>query len=497
MRKFRVAAIILVALVMILTSCSQDAAAGLGKVMKWMSGNIYGIKPDLRRPDAAIKLVDNISASKESMLDPQLTADLIEALAGFSGSTQSVDSFISNLDAAVSTPIPVFREAVEEMKATAESISSNEVPANDLHVARLVSMFNEAIVSFEGFSSEVFGERVLTRRDIVTLSLMNSLIQKISDSVENKTYESDEKLLAADANEVLTVLKITTNYSNLNVIGDIDITGLLSAFSEEKSLERSSATNTIVLILGKTLGKLASFVTEGYGFSHVKYYGLHMESKSIRFCYEMAMIPYIKSSGEESVFSKIFESEIDYGMTMDDLVMYLASSFSRVMDSEKVSDLWILFLSKYLNEKNIEALCDMKNKSQNLQNPIEIMKDVEFFYDNVADALGIEAEDEKTPGEVLKSKIEIVYDFAKKSGAGEKTSFFDLVRALREVDEEEMPDEEVKAYISDLVLNAISDALGKFDDVKSNTIYLVGTCLGILADAGFDTLFHSIFGVVL
>ena len=492
MRKFRVAALILVAVVMILTSCSQDAAAGLGKVMKWMGGNVYGIKPDLRRPDAAIKTVESISADKESLLNPTLASDLIASVIGFFGSAQSVDSFISDLDAAVSTPISVFREAVADMKDTAESISSN-----DAHVERLVSMFDEAIVSFEGFCADNFGPRFITRRDVVTLSLMNYLIQKINDAVENKTYESDEKLLAADANEVLRVFKISTNYSNLNVIGDMDITGLLSAFSEAKSLERSSATNTLILILGKTLGKLATFVTEGYGFSHVKYYRLHMESKSIRFCYEMSMIPYIKSSGEKSIFSKIFESEIDYGMTMDDLVMYLASSFSRVMDSEKVSSLWILFLNKYLNETNIEALCDMKNKSQNLQNPIEIMKDVDLFYDNVAEALGVEADDGKTPGDVLKSKIEIVYDFAMRSGAGEKTSFFDLVRALREASEEEMPDEEVKAYISNLVLETISDALGDFDEAKSNAIYLAGTCLGILADAGFDTLFHSIFGVVL
>ena len=139
MRKYRVAAIILVALVMILTSCSQDAAAGLGKAMKWMSGNVYGIKPDLRRLDAAIKLVDNISANKESMLDTRLTADMIEAVAGFSGSAQSIDSFVGDLDTAVSTPVSVFREAVEDMKVTATSISSNEVSDNNLHVARFVS----------------------------------------------------------------------------------------------------------------------------------------------------------------------------------------------------------------------------------------------------------------------------------------------------------------------------------------------------------------------
>ena len=104
-----------------------------------MSGNVYGIKPDLRRLDAAIKLVDNISANKESMLDTRLTADMIEAVAGFSGSAQSIDSFVGDLDTAVSTPVSVFREAVEDMKVTATSISSNEVSDNNLHVARFVS----------------------------------------------------------------------------------------------------------------------------------------------------------------------------------------------------------------------------------------------------------------------------------------------------------------------------------------------------------------------
>ncbi|MBP5756053.1 MAG: hypothetical protein J6W39_00555 [Spirochaetales bacterium] len=82
MRKFRVAALILAVVVMVMTSCSQDAAAGLGKVMKWMGGNVYGIKPDLRRPNAAIATVDSIATDKDSLLNPDLASELIESISG-------------------------------------------------------------------------------------------------------------------------------------------------------------------------------------------------------------------------------------------------------------------------------------------------------------------------------------------------------------------------------------------------------------------------------
>ena len=383
MRKLRVAALILVALVMVLTSCSQDAAAGLGKVMNWMGGNVYGIKPDLRRPDAAIKTVETISADKESLLNTQLSRELIDSVSGFSGSAQSVDSFMSRLDEKVSTPVSVFRDAVKDLSDTVNSICSNSK-----QVDRLVTTFQEVVDSLEGFCDETHGAKGLTRRDIVTLSLMNSLICEISESVENDTYESEEVRLAADANKVLSVLKISTNFSNLNVFGDIDVSGLLSAFSAEKSVERSTATNALVLIFGKTLGKLATFTTENNGFSLVKYNRLHMESKSIRFCYEMAMLPHIKNSASGPDIFSVIDADINYGLTLDDFVMYLASSFSRLMDSSDISESWVSFLGNYLNENNINALCDMKNKAQTLENPVDSIRD-DVLYEKLADAFGI------------------------------------------------------------------------------------------------------------
>ena len=483
MRKFRVAALILVAVVMILTSCSQDAAAGLGKAMKWMGGNVYGIKPDLRRPNAAIATVDSIATDKDSLLNTALASELIESISGFLGSVQSVDSFISNLDAAVSTPVSVFRDAVVDLKITAASINSNNA-----HVERLRTAFMEVITSLEGFCAEEGGTKVLTRRDVVTFSLMNSLVQKLSESVEDRTYEEKEKEIAESANSVLSVLKLSTNYSKLNIVGDIDIVGLISSNSEGESVDRATDNNTFILVFGKTLGKLATFVSEDYRFSLVKYNRLHVESKSLRFCYELSMIPYIKSSGEATIFEGIAEADIDYGLTLDDLVMYLISSFSRLMDSK--NSIWTTFLGNYLNENNISALCDMQNKVQDLQNPIQVLRDTQL--DEIAAALGIEAEEGKEPKDVLKSYIEIVYDFSKRAGKDKDSSLWDFIRALKGKTKEEMSDEEAKQVISDFLIEKVADALGTFDEIKNDAKYFAGTCLGILSDAGFDTFFREI-----
>ena len=490
MRKLRVAALILVALVMVLTSCSQDAAAGLGKAMKWMGGNVYGIKPDLRRPDAAIKTVESISADKESLLNTQLATELIDSVIGFSGSTQSVDSFISDLDAKVSTPVSVFRETVDDLRDTVITVASS----NNNRAGRIADIFSEVVKSLEGFCDEVGGATELTRRDIVTFSLMNSLICEISESVENNKFESDEVNLAADANKVLSVLKVSTNFSNLNVFGDIDVPGLLSAFSGEKSVERATATNALVSIFGKTLGKLASFTTENNGFSLVKYHRLHMESKSIRFCYEMAMLPRIKSSGNGPNIFSVIDSDVKYGMTLDDFVMYLASSFSRVMDSSEISSAWTAFLGSYLNENNINALCDMKNKAQTLQNPVDVIQD-NVLYDKAAEAFGIEDGDAEARRTAAKDRIEKIYDFTKRAGSDENASLWDLVRALNGKTEEEMSDEEAHDHVTNLIVDAIVDSVDEFNDIRDNAVYFTGTCLAILVDIGFDTLFRSLLGL--
>ena len=484
MRKVRVAALILAVVVMVMTSCSQDAAAGLGKVMKWMGGNVYGIKPDLRRPNAAIATVDSIATDKDSLLNPDLASELIESISGFLGSVQSVDSFISNLDAVVSTPVSVFRDAVADLKETITPLKKD----NSSRVKRLGTTFEEVLTSFEGFCAEVGGAQALTRRDIITLSLMNSLIQKISASVEKNTYEEEEKDIAESANEVLSVLKVSTNYSSLNVVGDIDIIGLISSNSEEKAVERSTAANTLILVFGKTLGKLATFITENDGFSLVKYNRLHAESKSLRFCYELSMIPFIKPNGESSIFKGIAESDIDYGLTLDDLVMYLAASFSRMMDSHKFTDLWKTFLGRYLNDNNISALCDMENKANDLQNPLDFMKDLNL--DDIAETLGLES------GDALRKYIDIVYDFSKRAGKDKDATMWDFIRALEGKTKEEMSDEEAKEVFDEFFHDLASEALEEFDELKGDAIYFAGTCLGILSDAGFDTFFREILDLI-
>ncbi|MBP5757675.1 MAG: hypothetical protein J6W39_08870, partial [Spirochaetales bacterium] len=172
---------------------------------------------------------------------------------------------------------------------------------------------------------------------------------------------------------------------------------------------------------------------------------------------------------------------------LDDLVMYLVSSFSRLMDRK--NSIWTTFLGNYLNENNIRALCDMQNKVQDLQNPVQVLRDTQL--EEIAAALGIEAEEGKEPKDVLKSYIEIVYDFSKRAGKDKDSSLWDFIRALKGKTKEEMSDEEAKQVISDFFTEKVADALGTFDEIKGDAIYFAGTCLGILSDAGFDTFFRE------
>ena len=75
MRKIIYICIVAIALLCV-TACSQDFYAGLGSAMGGMSGNIYGIKPDVRKAQASAALV---SESIVRNADGSVTIDLAKA----------------------------------------------------------------------------------------------------------------------------------------------------------------------------------------------------------------------------------------------------------------------------------------------------------------------------------------------------------------------------------------------------------------------------------
>ena len=50
--------LLVIAMFLCLTACSQDQYAKLGELMGKMSGNVYGIKPNMKDVDAATDKVD-------------------------------------------------------------------------------------------------------------------------------------------------------------------------------------------------------------------------------------------------------------------------------------------------------------------------------------------------------------------------------------------------------------------------------------------------------
>lgn len=484
MKKTRITVVLLVVLALVLTSCSQDSAANLGSLMGKMGNNVWGIKADLRKSEAAAETVSKIDTA-DSVQDTKVADELITSVKSFIGSDQNVEAFHEEMGKPAAIEASAFNDAVASISDKIEELSTSE--SASVENKQIAKSFEGVIDSFSQMDSSN-----LTKSDVVTLSLVNSLLEEV------KSPSSSADDVAGKANDVLAVLKLTTGFSELNIIDDIDLSGIFASMSSNKTNNKAVAredASKLLLALGKTLEKIADLITGDDGlFNNPKYNRFHMEAKAIKLSYEVAL---------RSTFSvdDDFGAIIDYILdtpnlresSLDDLVMYVCASISCYVD--KVSGVWTLFLNEYLSPKTINAfgnndmdylkgaaktaLYAMIGKSETAALSTD---DLIAF---VKEKMKISDDDKVADGiitAVVKfSKSEIDYD--------------ELTDILTDLISNGSQDTQLPEAVMDL-FEGLAEAVSTiFDDIKVELKFFVGTSVRILADSGFDTIIGRIKAV--
>ncbi len=87
--------LLVVALLLCVTACSEDQYAKLGELMGKMSGNVYGIKPNMQDVDAANeKVEDTVKTDKSGKVTVEIKSEDAKAI---------VDSVIAVQDSTTKT----------------------------------------------------------------------------------------------------------------------------------------------------------------------------------------------------------------------------------------------------------------------------------------------------------------------------------------------------------------------------------------------------------
>ena len=477
MKKPRITVVLLIMLALVLASCSQDSAAGLGNIMSKMGNNVWGIKADTRKADAAAETVSKID-TKESVQDSAVADKLIESVKGFVGSDQNVEAFHSEMAKPATLEGTEFEDAVEDVSAKVDTIEDTQ----------LKSAFENAMDSFEYISAS---SESLKNGDVVALTLVNSLLDEVTSTTA--TPES----IAQKADDVLTVLKLSTGFSELNIIEDMDLSDILSNLFKKnttKAISRDDSDSAVFTLLGKTFKKIASLMMSEGVFDKDKYARFHMEAKAIKLAYEVSMSRYIKGTDSiaDAVKNIVDSSRPQTKASLDDLVMYICASVSCYV--YKVPGLSADFLGEFLTNDVVKAIDDknldyLKNQAKDAimtvleptdDTPKAIMKAVAV---RVAYELKV---DDETVENVIDPTMDFISDKEKASA---------LADLLSEVLQKKS-DIEIPAEVQNLI-DSLKDALKKdFAKMEGEIKYFVCTSVGIFADAGFDSLVSNVVSLV-
>lgn len=480
MKKTRITVVLLVVLALVLTSCSQDSAANLGSLMGKMGNNVWGIKADLRKSEAAAEKVDTID-SADKIQSTEAADELISTVKSIIGSDQNVEAFHNEMGKPAAIEATAFDSAVTSLSTKVTTLETTQ--------PQLAKAFESTIKSFEKLESSS-----LTKSDVVTVSLVNSLLEEAGSAT------STPEAVVSKANDVLAVLKLTTGFSELNVIDDIDLSGIFSAMSSNKTnnkaVSRDDDPNTLLLALGKTLEKIANLITDDDGmFNNPKFRRFHMEAKAIKLAYEVAMSPYFAEGYNlgDTIKGVCNDNRPKTEASLDDLVMYVCASVSCYVDN--ISKLSELFLEQYLSKTIIDALANADMtvlKEQAVDSMATVLKINRQESQDLSSEVWTElikaiADETGTDEKVVHETISTIKDYLDNGG-----SLSNIFNNLLSENQEYIIDTAVKKLIEDLQ-TSLADII---ESIRTEAKYFVGTVTGILYDSGFNTIIDRMIGFV-
>lgn len=426
MKKKVLLGVLAVFLIVALVSCDEASWDKIGELMGDMGNNVYGIKPNMEDVAVVTSTIDNsVKTEKDEetgedkiVIDLDSANEIIQKLSEIGTSTQKLSQAKEDLKAELKVEGKESTEIQTALKESLDKVITNTLPnteeteaiANE-QVKKVVEDVKTALTTIKDKIPET-----PTQADLATVVIINSLATQVAELKEEDEHNADALIPLVDkALAALDALKVTTEVSDIDVLGEFNITSLLPSAKKEETKEMSKEDYMkYVSQLEQSIVKLVSQFAEKdsngvYQFNTVKYQRFILQMSAIRASYEIAsyaLMPSIGSDflsgdnlnglmGDEKV--NIFKGELDNIKTLkgkgdfdtNDLVLYLLSVVAtemdkratKFLDTDSAEDLFKEFLAD--NEENLKktpiedldcsAFVDAYNNKEDLD--IDLEKD--------------------------------------------------------------------------------------------------------------------------
>ena len=323
MKKKVLLGVLAVCLIVALVSCDDAGFEKLGQLMGGMGNNVYGIKPNMEEVAAVSNTIDNsVTAEKDDKGNTKIEFDLntastiITQLSEIGTSTQKLNQAKEDMKVALkvvtadgteveSTAIQTaLQEKLKEVQKALPDTTTNDIEEKVKDVVNQVSSALTTII--DNIPDEP------TQADLATVVIINSLATEVQELTKEEVDTSDPEVMLPIVDKALAALdalKVTTEVSDLDILGEFNLTSLLSSSSSSSSGDSGDETSKDVTSddvmkyvkeLQENLLKLVSLVSEQnkegvYVFNQTKYNRFILQMTALRTSYEVATLGLMPS----------------------------------------------------------------------------------------------------------------------------------------------------------------------------------------------------------
>lgn len=298
MKKF-ILILLTIALVLGLTSCSQEVYSKIAEITGSMKNNAWGIEANTSQVDAAsAKLDSSIQRDEDGKATGVKLSDaasIIGSVAEVKGSEQKVEA----LKAELAKPVAETDEDKAVIKGALETELASVSSDLDTVIAATTGEAKQVLESVKAALDAIEISENPTKAELATVAVLNQIATKTQELATSDPEDliTSEGLTEAGLETVdlalgaLDTLKVVSEVASIDLLGDIDLTTIMSSF---RGVSRADDdTEKYLQIANVTVSKLIGFVTEDGKFNDAKYASFIAQCKAIKATYDLITAPYL------------------------------------------------------------------------------------------------------------------------------------------------------------------------------------------------------------
>ena len=342
--------LLVVALVLGLTACSQEFSAKMGERMNKMGNNIYGIKYNSLEVDKAANAVDN-SISADGSVDINKAADIMKLIGGIKKSEQKSDALREKLQEPAGTSAGQLASSINDTKTSLETKIASLEDGNQKTVANAI---NSALEAVESSVSEN-----PTKAEVATVAILNEMAKTII-ALDDASIET----LAQEGQEALDALLLVTGFGSMDLLGDLGLQDIMGGASESKAIGGKTTDN----IFQQFVSGLTELVSADSKFSQIRYNSFILQARIMRSAYDMISLQYIRDAKDYNDYDFLLRTPIDHNLDAEDLAKYIVAwlfvEFDNILGHEVIGST----LGALITETNYTKLMDLSNENKQFDN---------------------------------------------------------------------------------------------------------------------------------